>query len=140
MIAAWTERNILNRIMRILVLLGRDIDGIRVLEVAGRRNGRLRRTPLKVLELDGGWYVVSLHGQSEWTRNLRHSPQARILFGRKTEHVHATELTDDEKTPVIQAYLDAATRGETQRRLARPAAEIPVFRFQPPTGTRHLAA
>jgi deazaflavin-dependent oxidoreductase (nitroreductase family) len=129
MIVAWTERNVLNRVIGTLVLLGREIDGIRILEVPGRRSGRLRRTPVKVLELDSGRYVVSLHGQSGWTRNLRHNPRARLLVGRKIEAVLAIELTDDEKTPVVEAYRVVATRSETRRRLARPAAEVPVFRL-----------
>jgi deazaflavin-dependent oxidoreductase (nitroreductase family) len=128
-IAAWTERNVINRLIGILVLLGRDIDGIRLLEVEGRRSGRTARTPLKVLELKTGRYVVSLHGQSEWTRNLRHTHEARIVFGRKVEEVHATEITGDAKNPVIDAYRRAASRDETRRRLARPSADVPIFRL-----------
>jgi deazaflavin-dependent oxidoreductase (nitroreductase family) len=129
MTVRWIERHIVNRGVRAGVWLGRDIDGVRTLEVTGRRTGRRRRTPVKMLELDGRRYVVSLYGESDWARNLRRQPRARILFGRRGESVNATELPTDQRAPVIEAYTAAATRGETRRRLEEHAAELPVFRL-----------
>ena len=51
--ASWAERNVVNRAVRPGTRLGRDIDGVRELEVRGRRMGKPRRTPVKVLEVDG---------------------------------------------------------------------------------------
>ncbi len=127
--ATWIQQNLVDPAMRGLVLLGRDIDGVRVLEATGRRTGRPRRTPLKLLELDTGRYVVSLRGDSGWVRNLRRNPRARILFGREVGTVNAVEIPPDQRPPVIQAYLAAATRDETRRALAGDPAELPVFRL-----------
>jgi deazaflavin-dependent oxidoreductase (nitroreductase family) len=131
MSAAWVERHVVNRAVRIGVWLGRDIDGVRTLETTGRRTGRRRRTPVKVLELGDGRYVVSLHGESSWASNLRREPRARILFGRAAETVTAIELPPAERSPVIQAYLAAATREETRTALAQGIADLPVFRLDP---------
>jgi deazaflavin-dependent oxidoreductase (nitroreductase family) len=126
--------------MRLAARLGRDIDGIRVLEVRGRRTAKRRQTPVKVLELEGERYLVSLHGSCGWVRNLRAGQTARL--GRDVEDVVAIELPDDQKRPVIRAYLAAASRDETRRRLAwaaddaaedearRRAADVPVFRLR----------
>jgi hypothetical protein len=38
--ASWAERHLVNRAVRIGARLGRDIDGVRELEVVGRRTGR----------------------------------------------------------------------------------------------------
>ena len=138
MTASWAERHIVNRAVRVGTRLGRDIDGIRELEVAGRRTGKPRRTPVKVLEVDGERYVVSLNGASGWVCNLRERETARLRFGRRVEDVVATEIPDAEKPPIVRAYLRAATRPETRRRLARAvpepgagpgAASLPVFRL-----------
>jgi len=129
--ATWVERHLVNRAVRLGVWLGRDIDGIQTLETAGRRTGRPRRTPVKLLELDGGRYVVSLRGESSWVRNLRQESRARILFGRSAETVHAIELPPDQRLPVIQAYLATGAREETCRALSQEVAEIPVFRLDP---------
>lgn len=106
MIVAWTERNVLNRVIGTLVLLGRETDGIRILEVPGCRSGRLRRTPVKVLELDSGRYVVSLHGQSGWTRNLRHSP------GRPTMASLRIAQWSEPDAQNSRALLNSLTRPE----------------------------
>jgi deazaflavin-dependent oxidoreductase (nitroreductase family) len=127
------------------VRLGRESDGVQELEVRGRRTGKPRRTPVKVLEVDGERYLVSLNGDSGWVCNLRARKTARLRFGRRGEDVVATEVADPEKPPVVRAYLMAATRPETRRRLEwavertpeaearRRAAEVPVFRV---TGER----
>lgn len=117
-----------NPAVRVGVRLGREIDGVRELEVRGRRTGRARRTPVKVLEVDGERYVVSLNGSSSWVCNLRARPAARLRFGRHVESIVATEVADAGKPPVVRAYREAATRPETRRRLAGAAEDVPVFR------------
>ena len=91
---------------------------------------------MKVLEVDGERYVVSLNGASGWVCNLRERETARLRFGRRVDDVVATEIPDAEKPPIVRAYLRAATRPETRRRLARAmpeagpgAASLPVFRL-----------
>ena len=139
--ASWTERNVVNRAVRLGTRLGRDIDGIRELEVRGRRTGRSRRSPVKVLEVDGARYVVSLYGDSGWVHNLRAQRTARLRFGRDVEEVVATELAHDEKQLVAQAYREAASREQTRKQLAwaadgasgedarRGAMSVPMFRL-----------
>jgi hypothetical protein len=50
---SWAERHLVNRAVLVGVRLGRDIDGIQELAVVGRRTGKARRTPVKVLEVEG---------------------------------------------------------------------------------------
>jgi deazaflavin-dependent oxidoreductase (nitroreductase family) len=141
--ASWAERHLVNRAVRLGLRLGCDIDGLQELEVRGRRTGRRRRTPVKVLEVDGRRYVVSLTGSSGWVCNLRAIPSARLRFGRRVEDVVMIEIQDADKPPVVRAYLASATRPETRRRLEwardgapasevqRQAAQCPVFRLDP---------
>jgi len=116
--------------MRVGVRLGRDIDGVRELEVRGRQTGRPRRVPVKVLSVGGERYVVSLYGSTGWACNLRASPAARLRFGRRVEDVVATELADDEKPPIALAYLADVKREETRRRLEGGATGVPMFRLE----------
>ena len=139
--ASWVERNVVNPAVRLGTRLGRDIDGVRELEVRGRRTGKPRRTPVKVLEVDGERYLVSLYGRSGWVRNLRSQGVARLRFGRDVEEVRAVEVADDEKRPIALAYLAGAGREETRRSLAwaadgvseeearRGAVSVPIFRL-----------
>ena len=139
--ASWAERNIVNRAVRLGTRLGRDIDGVRELEVQGRRTGKPRRIPVKVLEVDDERYLVSLYGSSGWVHNLRSQPAARLRFGRRVEDVLTTEVADEEKRPIALAYLAGVSREETRKRLAwaadgtagdaarRGAINVPVFRL-----------
>ena len=139
--ASWVERNVVNRAMRLGARLGRDIDGVRELEVRGRRTGKPRRTPVKVLEVAGDRYLVSLSGSSGWVHNLRSGGIARLRFGRAVEDVLATEVADDDKRPIALVYLAGAGRNETRRSLAwaadgvseeearRGAMNTPIFRL-----------
>ena len=141
--ASWAERHVVNRLVRVGVRLGREIDGVRELEVAGRRTGRRGRVPVKVLEVGGARYLVSLTGDSGWARNLRAAGTAQPRFGRRVEAITATELADADKAPVARAYLESAERAATRARLGwaaeglpdaealRGAAAVPVFRIEP---------
>ena len=92
----------------------------------------LHTTPLKVLCHAGQRYLVSLHGNSDWVRNLRVHPHARLRLGRHRQHVTAVELPEERRAPVLDAYL-AATRLRTTRQLLADtgthAQDHPVFQL-----------
>lgn len=131
----WAERRLITPLLRLLAdRLGLDIDAIRLLEVPGRHSGTWHTTPLKVLPHGAHRYLVSLHGNSDWVRNLCVHPQARLRLGRDVQQVTAVELPDERKAPVLDAYL-AATRRRTTRQLLAGADERshqhPVFQLNP---------
>ena len=131
----WAERRLVTPLLRLLVgRLGLDTDGIRILEVLGRHSGTWHTTPLKVLTHGAHRHLVSLHGNSDWVRNLRVHPQARLRLGRHLQQVTATELPDHARPPVLDAYL-AASRRRTTRQLLTGADERshqhPVFQLNP---------
>jgi deazaflavin-dependent oxidoreductase (nitroreductase family) len=76
-----------------------------VLSRLGRKIGEWRRTPVNPLELEGERYIVAPRGETQWVRNLRASGEGRLRKGRRTEEFTATELADDEKLPLLRAYL-----------------------------------
>ena len=128
------ERRLVTPLLRLLVgRLGLDIDGIRVLEVRGRHSGAWHTTPVKIVSHVGQRYLVSLHGRSDWVRNLRVHPQARLRLGRHLQQVTAVELSEELRAPVLEAYL-AATRRRTTRQLLTGtdtrAQDHPVFQLR----------
>jgi deazaflavin-dependent oxidoreductase (nitroreductase family) len=88
-----------------LTRLGVSLAGSRVLEVRGRKSGEWRHTPVNPLEYDGGRYIVAPRGETQWVRNLRASGEGRLRKGRRTEEFTATEVPDEEKLPLLRAYL-----------------------------------
>ena len=55
--------------------------------------------------VEGERYIVSPRGETQWVRNLRASGQGRLRKGLRREEFTATELPDEEKLPLLRAYL-----------------------------------
>jgi len=139
----WFTKNVFNRIVAGLTRLGVSVWGSRVLEVRGRTSGEWRRTPVNLLTLDGERYLVSPRGHSQWVRNMRVSGGGRLLLGPRSESFSAVELSDDdEKVPVLRAYLkrwkvevgvffDGVGPDSSEQELRDIAAKHPVFRLGP---------
>lgn len=79
--------------------------GSRVLAVRGRTSGEWRTTPVNLLEHDAGRYLVAPRGEAQWVRNLRAAGTGELRVGNKVEEFSARELDEDEKVPVLRAYL-----------------------------------
>src|SRR4051812_26542752 len=103
--AGWFTRNVVNRFVAWLTRRGLSVAGSRVLEVRGRKSGEGRRTPLKLPTPYRTRYLVAPRGEVQWVKNLRASGQGRLRVGRRTEDFTATEVTDEEKPPLLRAYL-----------------------------------
>ena len=84
---------------------GVSVYGSRVLEVKGRKSGEWRQTPVNLLRYDSADYLVAPRGHTQWVKNLHASRQGRLRVSRRTEPFTAVELADDEKPPLLRAYL-----------------------------------
>jgi deazaflavin-dependent oxidoreductase (nitroreductase family) len=79
--------------------------GSRVLAVRGRSSGEWRTTPVNLLVVDGTRYLVAPRGHTQWVRNLRAAGGGELRLGRRVEPFTATEVGDDDKAPILRAYL-----------------------------------
>lgn len=137
---SWFTKNVFNPIVALLTRLGINVAGSRVLEVKGRKSGEWRRTPVNLLVFEGNRFLVAPRGHTQWVRNMRVSGGGRLLLGRRTEEFSATELPDDEKPPLLRAYLkkwkwevgqffDGVGPDAPEGELRRIAPDHPVFRI-----------
>ena len=101
----WFTAHVFNPLIAAVTRLGISVAGSRVLEVRGRTSGELRRTPVNLLTLGDVRYLVAPRGNTQWVRNLRASGTGRLLVGRRGETFTATEIPDEEKPPILRAYL-----------------------------------
>jgi deazaflavin-dependent oxidoreductase (nitroreductase family) len=102
----WFTKNVFNRFVALLARLGVSVAGSRVLEVKGRKSGEWRRTPVNLLVFEGERYLVAPRGETQWVRNMRVSGGGRLVLGGKTEEFGATEVGEEEKPPLLRAYLE----------------------------------
>jgi deazaflavin-dependent oxidoreductase (nitroreductase family) len=101
----WFTRNVLNKLVALLTRQGISVLGSRVLAVRGRTSGQWRTTPVNLLTHDGRRYLVAPRGEAQWVRNLRAAGTGELRLGKHAEAFRGRELTDDEKVPVLRAYL-----------------------------------
>jgi deazaflavin-dependent oxidoreductase (nitroreductase family) len=102
----WFTQHIFNPMVAGLTRLGLSVRGSRVLEVRGRTSGQPRRTPVNLLTLDDRQYLVAPRGETQWVRNVRAGDgRLALLLGRHRDERTATEITGDDKIPVLRAYL-----------------------------------
>jgi deazaflavin-dependent oxidoreductase (nitroreductase family) len=138
----WFTRQVFNRIVAGLTRLGLSVAGSRVLEVRGRSSGLPRSTPVNLLSYEGERYLVAPRGDTQWARNLRVAGEGRLLVGRRSESFTATEPADEEKPPLLRAYLkrwgfevgvffDGVGADASEQQLRAIAPKHPVFRLRP---------
>jgi len=135
----WFTVHVFNALVAWLTRHGVSLWGSRVLEGRGRQSGEPRRVPVNVLSLDGKEYLVSPRGNGQWVRNVRAAGgELQLLLGRRRERRIAVELPDDEKTPVLRAYLkrwkfevgiffEGVDANSTEAALREIAPRHPVF-------------
>jgi deazaflavin-dependent oxidoreductase (nitroreductase family) len=109
-----------NAIVGALVRMGIGLPSMRVLEVQGRKSGRLYTLPVDLLSRDGKLYLVAPRGRAEWVRNAEASGSVVLRRGRSVERYQLRALADAEKPPILEAYLDRFRR-EVQRFFPVPA-------------------
>lgn len=136
----WFTTNVFNRLVAGLTSMGVSVYGSRVLEVKGRKSGEWRQTPVNLLHYEGGDYLVSPRGHTQWVKNLRVSGEGRLRLGKRTDSFTAVEVTDEEKVPLLRAYLkkwkvevgvffDGVGPDSSDEELRRIAPDHPAFRL-----------
>ena len=132
-------RRLMNPFLVLAMRMGISVWGSRVLEVRGRTTGTPRRTPVNLLKYEGHEYLVSPRGNTQWTRNVRADNGRLILeLGRHREERTVRELPDEEKPPVLRAYLrrwkmevgvffEGVSADSSDEDLLRIAPKHPVF-------------
>ncbi len=96
----------LNRAMGFLVGIGLAPSYMWILEVRGRKSGKLFSTPVNLLELNGKQYLVAPRGRTQWVRNAEAAGEVTLKRGSSRQIFRLRELSDAEKLPVLKTYLD----------------------------------
>ncbi|MFG2193926.1 nitroreductase family deazaflavin-dependent oxidoreductase [Streptomyces sp. NPDC048639] len=135
----WFTVHVVNRAVAWLTRRGVSVWGSRVLAVRGRKSGEWRRTPVNLLIVDGQPYLVAPRGHVQWTHNMRAAGGGELHLGTAVEEFTAAEVPDDEKAPLLRAYLrrwkaevgaffNGVGPDSSDEELRRIAPDHPVFR------------
>jgi len=118
-----------NRAFGFLVRLGLGFEHTYLLEVRGRKSGKVYSMPVDLLTEDGKQYLVAPRGYTQWVRNAEVAGEVRLRKGRQVQEFRLRALSEAERPPILKAYLDRFRR-EVQRFFPVPAGS-PVEVFAP---------
>jgi deazaflavin-dependent oxidoreductase (nitroreductase family) len=118
-----TEKNF-NRLFGFFVGLGVGFSHNYLLQVRGRKSGKIHSTPINLLELDGRSYLVAPRGRTQWVRNAEAAGEITLKRGSTRRKFRLRTISDIEKPPILKAYLDTFPR-EVQRYFVVTAGSPP---------------
>jgi hypothetical protein len=138
------------RALVLLIRVGLVRGHFYVLEVRGRRSGRVISLPVDPLDLGGKRYLVCARGESNWVKNARAAGDVILMRALRRRHFAVREVAPDARPPILKAYLDRYA-AEVQRFFSVPkgspeaafnalAGRYPVFELTPLEGAQPSGA
>ena len=129
-----------SRAFGFLVGLGFGLKHNYLLEVRGRKSGKLYSTPVNLLELNGKSYLVAPRGRTQWVRNAEVAGEIALKKGSYRQSFRLKSIVDNDKPLLLKAYLDTfnptvqryfpVPAGSGVAEFAPIAASYPVFELE----------
>ncbi|HEX7262541.1 MAG TPA: nitroreductase/quinone reductase family protein [Candidatus Dormibacteraeota bacterium] len=137
----WFTKTLFNPAVAAMTRAGLSVWGSRVLRVRGRKSGEWRSAPVNLLTYEGRKYLVAPRGLTQWVRNLRQAGEGELLLGNRVERFRAQEIPDEQKIPILRAYLkrwkaevgvffNGVSADSPEEEVKRIAPDHPVFRIE----------
>lgn len=104
------------------------------LEVAGRKTGEPRKVTVATTPVGGERYIVSVHGESAWVRNVRAAGGRAVILSGARSPVRLVEIPVEKRAPILQIYVSKGVFG-------RPASAIAgQFGVEPDASLEQMAS
>jgi len=98
--------SVFNRCFGLLVGLGLGAKHNYLLQVRGRKSGKLYSTPIDLLEINGKRYLVAPRGRTQWVRNAEATGEISLKRGNWRQSFRLRPVPDAVKPELLKAYLD----------------------------------
>jgi deazaflavin-dependent oxidoreductase (nitroreductase family) len=131
----------INRLMAWWSALGLPPRFQAVLEVEGRKSGRVRSNPVVIATVNGQQFLVSMLGpESDWVKNVEAARGNAVLRQGIRRRVHLVAVPPGQRAPVLREYVRIAVSGRRHFPLpdGAPLADFeniasfyPVYRIEP---------
>jgi deazaflavin-dependent oxidoreductase (nitroreductase family) len=94
-----------NRAFGFLVGLGLSPSYNYLLEVKGRKSGKVYSTPVNLHELNGKQYLVAPRGRTQWVQNAEVSGEVTLKKPGQRRTFRLRPVADSEKPEILKSYL-----------------------------------
>ena len=81
-----------------------------LLQVSGRKTGKIRSVPVNVLSYNGKLFLVATRGHTQWSRNALSNRNITLKRGRLRKEFRLREVLDAEKPKILKAYVNRFRR------------------------------
>ena len=98
--------SLFNRLFGLLVRFGIGLEHNYLLEVRGRKSGKVFKTPVNLLLLDGKTYLCASRGETQWVRNARAAGRVGLSKGSHREEYRVRELPVAERPLPLKVFLE----------------------------------
>jgi deazaflavin-dependent oxidoreductase (nitroreductase family) len=98
--------SLFNRSFGFLVGLGIGPKFIYLLQVRGRKSGKIYSSPVNLMEIGGKQILVAPRGRTQWVRNAEAAGEITLKRGRFRQQFGLRPIADPEKPELLKEYLD----------------------------------
>ena len=120
---------IVNRIYGWITSIGFGLPNSYVLQVSGRKTGKIRTVPVNLLSYNDKLFLVATRGHTQWSRNALADRKVTLKRGRLRTEFRLRVVLDAEKPKILKAYVTRFRR--MGRRFFPVPAASPSASFAP---------
>ena len=95
-----------NRVMGALAGWGIGPKYMYLLQVRGRKSGRIYVTPVNVMDVGAKRYLIAPRGRTQWVRNAEAAGEVTLKRGGSVERCGLQEISGDAKNGLLKEYLE----------------------------------
>lgn len=117
-----------NRFFGFLVGLGIGPKYNYLLEVRGRKTGRIYSTPVNLMECGGKQYLVAPRGRTQWVRNAEATGEISLKRGSVRKRFRLLAIPDSEKLALLKLYLESYVTAVQRYFPVQAGAGLEAFR------------
>jgi len=118
---------VFNRCFGFLVGMGLGMKHHYLLQVRGRKSGKLYANPIDLLEMNGRRFLVAPRGRTQWVRNAESADVVTLKRGSWQQSFSLRSIPDRDKPELLKAYLEAF-KTEVQRYFpVRAGSDVQAF-------------
>jgi deazaflavin-dependent oxidoreductase (nitroreductase family) len=117
-----------NRTMGFLAGLGIGPSFIYLLQVRGRKSGRVFSTPVNLMEFGGRQVLVAPRGRTQWVRNAEAAGEITLKRGSQRLRYGLRPIADEQKAEILKQYLDRYASAVKKFFPVNPGSPVEAFR------------
>jgi deazaflavin-dependent oxidoreductase (nitroreductase family) len=97
---------LVNRLYGWITTIGFGLPNNYVLQISGRKTGKIRSVPVNVLSYNGKLFLVATRGHTQWSRNALATRNITLKRGRLRTEFRLRVVLDAEKPKILKAYVN----------------------------------